>query len=179
MTPPNILADMIAEALADGGADPDAVAADVVARMTPFEREQVVRDIARKHAQKALTKHSVVHTVPRPTVVPDLPVEQHEPPSPPVRPVPLRPVRSAKVAGIRDWWQTFVTEPVTIAGKRKTMGECTTADLLVLARYDREYASRAAARADKLDVLAKRMKDTGAHTVRELPRQHVQSALSA
>lgn len=83
----------------------------------------------------------------------------------PAQPRRLKPVQSAKVAGIRDDWQRFLADRVQVDGTWKRMGECTVLDVQALARERRNVAARNAEHAKRFEKLAKDMQAQGAATV--------------
>lgn len=84
-----------------------------------------------------------------------------------------KPNRSAKVAGIRDWWQSFITERVNVDGVWKLTGDCTVEDIEALAASRREIASRNLSHADRYQALAARMRSEGVETVQDLGREKI------
>ena len=65
-----------------------------------------------------------------------------------------RPVRSAKVAGVRDWWHKFTTSTIAVDGTWKAMGELTADDLAVVVAERRDHAAATLRQADRFECLA-------------------------
>ena len=86
------------------------------------------------------------------------------------------PSRSAKVAGIRDWWAEFLASRIAVGDTWKPVGDLTADDLGVVARVRRDKAAATIAQAEKYETLAGLLTEYRVATVRELPSSAVQSA---
>jgi hypothetical protein len=84
--------------------------------------------------------------------------------------VPGQPGRSAKVAGIRDWWSAELRKPFHVGEKRwLALGDCGFDELMYAAAERRNHATRNAARAESLTGLASELAAAGVARVRDLP----------
>ena len=141
--------------------DPDDLAHEVIDILGPERLDDA--------AEEALIYWVRSHTSRSRQGVPDeLLVDTGTPAS--FRPAPNR---SAKVAGIRDWWSSFITERVNVDGEWKLMGDCTVPDVEALAAARREIASKNLAHADRYAALADRMRAEGVATVQDLAQEKV------
>lgn len=77
--------------------------------------------------------------------------------------------RSAKVAGIREWWRGMLDQPVHVATGWKSLAECTRADLLFACAERRKVAVQNTAWAGRYEKLAQSMGALKAATVADLP----------
>lgn len=89
----------------------------------------------------------------------------------------MRPVRSAKVAGIRDWWAEMLASSVYVDGVWKAFGTCTTFDVGWLAEQRRVEAAKNLAQAAVFDDVGSLMVAHGAEVLADLPRGVVPAAL--
>lgn len=167
--------DALLEPLVHPGADPEAVALAVLEALSEGERRRLLHDALLVRAKRAVA----ARTPRAPRMVPPRPQE----PSPVRIDAPVTPVRSqaptsAKVAGIRNWWSDFLAESVILGATSKRVGDCTAADMDVLARQRHAAAQRVAKQAQGLAALAQIMREDGARTVKDLPQQRAQRVLS-
>jgi hypothetical protein len=91
-----------------------------------------------------------------------------------------RPARSAKVAGIRDWWQTKLRERVHVGPAPSDwllLGDCSFDDLMFAAEERRTIAARNSAKAAEFAALAEAVRDAGVTRVRDLPKDTLQARL--
>lgn len=78
-------------------------------------------------------------------------------------------VRSAKVAGIREWWRRQLEDRFEGEDGLKPLGDFTLADLKVAAETRRVLAEQNASRAAWFEHLAELVTEHDVETVRELP----------
>lgn len=79
------------------------------------------------------------------------------------------PSKSAKVAGVRDWWTKFIESRIAVGGEWMAVGELTAEDLLIVVAERREQAARINTQADRYDALIGLLHHHGVTTVAELP----------
>lgn len=84
------------------------------------------------------------------------------------------PSRSAKVAGVRDWWAQFLESRISVGGSWKPVGEMTADDLHVVVAERRAHAAATVAQADRFAAILALMSEYGAATVADLPRASVE-----
>lgn len=82
-----------------------------------------------------------------------------------------RPSRSAKVAGIRDWWVEAMKSSVSIEGTWKSFGDCSPKDIRWMADSRHELAQANKSQAVQYEELAELMEEHGVSKVEELPRE--------
>lgn len=139
---------LIREVLDDTDLDEPGAVAVEVARRTP--------DDAVRSAYEGLLRQVVVNELSRSRdAVP--------------RPVRRVPNRSSRVAAVRSAHERWLAQRVLAQGVWKRLGACDVVDVLDLAAQRREVAARNAYTALQYEELARRMKDTGAVTVADLP----------
>lgn len=81
-----------------------------------------------------------------------------------------RPVRSTKVAGIRNWWQEMLRERIHVgAGTWTMLGQCGVKELEFAERYRRDQAEKEVAVAEKLHALRILLDEHKVRTVADLP----------
>jgi hypothetical protein len=85
--------------------------------------------------------------------------------------------RSAKVAGIREWFPRFLSETLFTEQGWRRIGECTADDLLFAASQRRKRAISEGIRANQYTRLADALKNEGVDTVAELDETTVRAAL--
>lgn len=85
------------------------------------------------------------------------------------RPSRRMPSKSAKVAGIRDWWTTFIESRISVGGDWKPVGDLTVEDLMKVVAERREQAARIHTQADRYETLLGLLDSHGVETVAELP----------
>ncbi|GGF38791.1 hypothetical protein [Williamsia phyllosphaerae] len=86
------------------------------------------------------------------------------------------PSKSAKVAGVRDWWSQLMDQRIAIGAEWKPLGDCTADNLVQIVALRRERAAQVNSQADKYDTLLGLLSTYRVATVRELPADAVQSA---
>lgn len=130
-------------------ADPREVAAKVAGMIDPDQREHIlvnaladsVRSVMGQHRNAAMTRALA------------------------------RPNRSAKVAGIRDWWAEMCAARVHVGGSQwVALGDCGEQELAFAERERREDAAREIARADMFAELRELLRKHKVRTVAQLPR---------
>lgn len=157
--------------------DPHSIADEMERRITPEDKDQILHETVHQYAVNSVSDS-------RKGVPPEL-LEGMAPPQvrAPAKLTPVHPrptaVRSAKVAGVRDWWTSFVNERVQVNGEYKLMGACTVPDIEIMVLDRRDRAARLSAHADKFEALAAQMRATGAVTVKDLDRERVKQSLAA
>lgn len=163
--------DVLLAPLVDAGeGDAEEITATVLEQLPLHERERILRDVVLLRVKRTLSARTTRSPRPEPP--------SHAPaPAPAIRQAP-RPPESVKVAGIRDWWQSFLSEQVVLSGRTLNLGDCTAADVDVLARQRMAAAQKQARTAHGMAELAAQMREHGASTLRELPRHHAQRALT-
>lgn len=87
---------------------------------------------------------------------------------PRIAPAPAVPVRSWKVAGIRDMWERRMGIVYAVEGGRKRLGDFTLADIQYQADLAKHQAMEAHGRAKSWESLAVQLTQAGVETVREL-----------
>ena len=83
--------------------------------------------------------------------------------------------RSAKVAGVRDWWAAFLAARISVNGHWKAVGDLSADDLQVVVAERREAAAKINAQADRYEHLLSLLATHGVATVAELPRDAVEA----
>lgn len=172
---------LLAEQLATGEQDAESVAQAVLHQLDAQERDRIVRALVLDKARRSVAARAAARPR-RPVAVPDPEPTPEEPLDTarrvaPVRLAPAAPP-SAKVTGIRDWWTGFLTQEVQVGTRSKVMADCTAEDLEALARARMGTAQRMAKNARGMAALASQMKESGARTVKDLPRTRAQAALA-
>lgn len=84
-----------------------------------------------------------------------------------------RPVRSAKVAGVRDWWSKFLESRIPVDGVWKPVGELDAADLRSVIAEREKLAAEITAQAARFAHLLSLLAEYKVATVAELPRDAV------
>lgn len=84
-----------------------------------------------------------------------------------------RPVRSAKVAGVRDWWSKFLESRIPVEGVWKPVGELDAADLRSVIAEREKLAAEITAQAARFAHLLSLLAEFKVATVAELPRDAV------
>lgn len=85
---------------------------------------------------------------------------------------PLPPRPSAKVAAVRDAWERWLDELVSVGPNRYARrGDMTAADCRYAAQLRRRHAEANAVEADKWEDWAERIERTGAACLREVPAE--------
>ena len=84
-----------------------------------------------------------------------------------------RPVRSAKVAGVRDWWSKFLESRIAVDGVWKPVGELDAADLRSVIAEREKLAAEITAQAGRYAHLLSLLAEFKVATVAELPRDAV------
>lgn len=79
---------------------------------------------------------------------------------------------SKKVAAVRTAWARFLMEPVQINGQWKQVGDCTAAEVDILAAQRREVARKNLEHARRFEALAKDMREKNVATVRDFKTPH-------
>ena len=78
--------------------------------------------------------------------------------------------RSAKVEGIREHWRRALRDPINVgAGSWKLLGDCDATDLLFVAEFRREQATRNASKAAQYDSLRALLMEHKVELVKDLP----------
>ena len=90
-----------------------------------------------------------------------------------------RPVRSAKVAGVRDWWSKFLESRIAVEGVWKPVGELDAADLRSVIAEREKLAAEITAQAARYSHLLSLLTEYKVATVAELPRDAVAAAVGA
>ena len=83
------------------------------------------------------------------------------------------PTKSAKVAGVRDWWSKLLDSRISVGEQWKPVGDCTAEDLALVIEARRQKARQINAQADKYEVLLGLLARHNASTIRELPSDAV------
>lgn len=139
--------------------------------MRGFVREEITRQRPR-----SIEDHVAPNAPQHLAAVP--PTETHEPPVHRAIKAPQPPTRSAKVAGIRDWWSTELRKPYHVGEKRwLALGDCGFDDLMYAAAERRDHAQRNASRATALTQLAGAVAAAGVARVRDLPADTLRTHL--
>lgn len=165
--------------------DPGDLAVEVSRRIDPDDCRAALDQALRQYVREEITRMRMRHVPvaepyrPSPTLAPVIPparstmtlTEAQPAVARPVKlPAPVLPVRSAKVAGIRDWWTRELRNPIHVGGKQWVrLGDCTFDDLMFAAAERRDLAERNAARAESFGKLAEAVKAAGVGRVRDLP----------
>ncbi|OKI16542.1 hypothetical protein [Streptomyces sp. CB03911] len=163
--------------------DPTQIAREVDRRISEDDCRDALRQALRGYVREEITRMRRHHDVEEPVAQATL-VSNVTPmasggaggPSAPVRTV--KPVRSAKVAGIREWWSSKLLEPYHVGEKvYRRLGDCSFEDLLFAAAERREHAARNAARAEWFEQLAETVRAAGVSRVRDLSTDVLQARL--
>lgn len=154
--------------------EPHEIAEKLYDELTPEERDQALRKILPKYIRDSLNNHQrkVFQSVMRSGGEPRI-VEREERPKKGVR----RPSKSAKVAGIRDWWQEMMASSVHVDGTWKSFGSCTTEDINWMASARRDLADANIAQARQYEELVSLMEEHGVETLQELPKEALSKTL--
>lgn len=184
---------LITAALADSSeSDPRMIAAQVVALIPDDMKLAIlvdalvpqVRNVIAKQRNTALAHTFTPANAARPTTAAAAPVCR-QPLLPPIsRPSSIqaenidrpRPNRSAKVAGIRDWWTEMLAARVHVGESRwKPLGECGVKELEFAERERRAQAERHLTNAKMYLRLRQLLDEHEVSTVAELPSDAVKA----
>lgn len=151
MTEPVSLHSLIARVLAETDlADPREVAAKVAGMIAPDQREHILINAIADSVRSVMGERRNVAMT---------------------NALAPRPNRSAKVAGIRDWWAEMCAARVHVGGSQWiALGDCGEPELAFAEQERRADAEREIGRADMYGQLRKLLRKHKAHTVAQLPR---------
>lgn len=161
-------------------ADPRDLASEVFRRIDPDDYAaaltQCLPDIVREQIRASRNRVDEVTLELEHAPATEVPVMAEMPG--PVGRTKQRPVKSAKVAGIRDWWQTKLRERVHIGSSEwRLLGDCTFADLMFAAQERRSIAAANSVKASEYAGLAEALQAHGVERVRDLPADALRARL--
>lgn len=138
-----------------------------------FVREEITRQRMRRTPAEELASLQLAQvttsTSARPVVLLERPSATPSMRLPAAAPKPA-PARSAKVAGIREWWRAELKNPIHVGEKQwLPLGDCGFDELMFAAAERRDMAERNAARAKSFTRLAEAVRAAGVERVRDLP----------
>jgi hypothetical protein len=90
------------------------------------------------------------------------------------------PASSAKVSAVRDEYESWLRERISVAPNTyRMLGDCSPTDLRYAASLRREIATKNAVAAEQFDALADALDEAGAGVVRDLPPQFLATVAKA
>lgn len=141
----NSLRDLIRAAIEAGLVDPSDIAAKVLAQLGDADLRDALDETLRHYVVAVISNVRKDHR------------ENSE-------------SHSSRAGLVRDWYQSWLRQPMHAGDKWLSLGDCTAADLRAAVAERRDHAERTFAIANQLDALADALADHKVTYVNQLPK---------
>ena len=138
---------LIHEAVDGGVVDPDDIAAKVLAQIPPARTRQALEQTLRHYVVQVASNMRAGHSSPSPSDG-----------------------TTRRTRMMRDWYASWLRQPMHVGDQWKPMGECTADDLLLCETERRAHAAATLSVADNLAATRAALKKHRKTRVRDLPQ---------